>query len=85
MDKKTAFVESSLFLLFAKAESDPCQAAERTSLAIKGAVYSVFPKHRYENGVKLLRTQWFQAYISELIEQLRKLSEEFHPQAEATE
>jgi hypothetical protein len=74
MEKKMAYVESSLFLLFAAAESDPCEAAQRTAVAIRGAVFSLYPKHRFENGVKLHRWKWYKTYIIELTRLLRDIA-----------
>jgi hypothetical protein len=76
MEKTKSYLANVMFLLFYKGENDPCQVADIVSDAIREAIFTLYPRSRFENGIRQHRVCWYKKFLTTLINKLSKILEQ---------
>lgn len=76
MEKTKSYLANVLFLLFYKGEGDPCQVADIVADGIREAIFTLYPRSRFENGIRQHRVCWYRKFLIQIIHRLEKMLNE---------
>jgi hypothetical protein len=75
MESLKARIENCIFLLFYKMESNPAEAGKILAHALGEAMFDIYPRSRFENGIKRNRSKWYQSFYDSLLLNLQTVQE----------